>query len=246
MSNDRDPPAPFFLRSALLYFAAGVAAVYAWNSPVGAGPRKFAQQSMAVVEFDLASMYFDGDFLEKNPRRAAHWYRLAARNGDAARKLAAMYAAGQGVPVNPQLARQWSQFVSQPESSVTAESSNAVPLPRSSTVAGSGSMTAIEGSTAANHSHSEPARREIPPLDMGPAIAVAEEAENNEKEFRRNQLEEERLRLQNQEFAEQARERDRLRVEAEDRQREENARMLEEQNNQRKYSYGGGQSTSNE
>jgi len=239
LSKDHDSPVR---HSAWLYFAAGVAAVYAWNSPLGATPRQLAGQGIALAEYDLASMYFDGDVIAKDQARAAHWYRLAARRGnvDAALKLSRMYANGEGVPVSAPLAQQWSQVAVTRESTARLNPTTAnAPINPSDPTAGG-----LVNGTA------EPARNDIPPMDLGPAFAVAEDAENREQEFRRNQQDEERVRLQNQEFADQARERDRLRIEAEDRQREENSRMIEEQNNAANSAataYGsGGQNTSNE
>lgn len=69
-----------------------------------------AQRGDDGAQVLLALMYKDGDNgIQKDDALAAHWFELAAMEGNAyaEKMLGDLYAEGKGVPVNPRLAADW-------------------------------------------------------------------------------------------------------------------------------------------
>jgi S1-C subfamily serine protease len=70
-----------------------------------------AQQGDSNAQINLGFMYDYGYGIDRDARRAAHWYRLSAEGGLAAAQfnLGLMYAAGRGVEQSPVKASYWFQ-----------------------------------------------------------------------------------------------------------------------------------------
>lgn len=68
-----------------------------------------ASQGDRVAQRRLAGAYLDGKEVQRDPVRAAHWYRKAALAGDAESQfvLSGMYYRGEGVPRDTDVAVQW-------------------------------------------------------------------------------------------------------------------------------------------
>ena len=71
--------------------------------------RHLADQGDARAQFDLATMYYDGQGMRQDREQAAKWFRKSAEQGDAQaqRYLGFMYANGQGVARNDKEAVKW-------------------------------------------------------------------------------------------------------------------------------------------
>jgi hypothetical protein len=74
-----------------------------------AGLQQRATQGDRVAQRRLAAAYLDGKEVQRDPVRAAQWYRKAALQGDAESQfvLSGMYYRGEGVPRDPGVAVQW-------------------------------------------------------------------------------------------------------------------------------------------
>jgi len=62
--------------------------------------KKAAEQGDADAQYDLATMYHNGEGVPQNYAEAAKWYKKAAEQGDeiSQHNLARMYLRGEGVP----------------------------------------------------------------------------------------------------------------------------------------------------
>lgn len=70
---------------------------------------KLAEQGNPQEQYDLANRYLKGQFMTKNEKEAAYWFRKAAEQNhlDAQVKLATLYIKGIGVPKNYNQAAKW-------------------------------------------------------------------------------------------------------------------------------------------
>ena len=77
-----------------------------------------AAQNDAIANYYLASLYYNGDFLEKNPQEAFKYYSKALESnnlkrllrGNAAYRLGVMYRYGRGVEMNAEMADYWTKI----------------------------------------------------------------------------------------------------------------------------------------
>ncbi len=71
--------------------------------------QQLARQGDVDAQLALGYVYARGLGIERNPQRAAYWYRKAAEAGspDAQYELGLMYEVGEGVPVDPAEAEAW-------------------------------------------------------------------------------------------------------------------------------------------
>ena len=71
--------------------------------------RLSANQGYALAQYNLGSMYYNGQGVKKNNAEAARWYRLAAVQGYASAQytLGVMYENGQGVIKDYVRAHMW-------------------------------------------------------------------------------------------------------------------------------------------
>ena len=76
--------------------------------------KPLAGKGSDVAQYNLGSMYAQGDGVRQDYQTALHWYRLAAMHGNEAAQfsLGCMYASGQGVPRDYQEAVQWYRLAS--------------------------------------------------------------------------------------------------------------------------------------
>jgi len=68
-----------------------------------------AERGNAEVQFNLGGMYYYGQGIPQDYKKAAKWYRLAAEQGDAAAQssMGFMYEWGDGVPQDYAQAHMW-------------------------------------------------------------------------------------------------------------------------------------------
>jgi TPR repeat protein len=66
-----------------------------------------AEQGHAIAQHGIGFMYLEGECVEKDPAKAAEWFRKAAEQGLAGSltTLALMYEEGNGVEKDPEQAR---------------------------------------------------------------------------------------------------------------------------------------------
>ena len=66
-------------------------------------------QQHAYAQYFLGRMYAQGQGVDKDPAKAAEWYRKAAEQGvaDAQYRLGALYETGEGVPLDQEYAHGW-------------------------------------------------------------------------------------------------------------------------------------------
>ncbi len=71
--------------------------------------RSLADQGIAVAQYNLGLMSYQGQGMPRDYQEAAQWCRLAAEQGHAGAQalLGAMYYLGQGVPRDDALAHMW-------------------------------------------------------------------------------------------------------------------------------------------
>jgi hypothetical protein len=71
--------------------------------------RPLAEQGDVRAQFNLATMYYNGQGVRQDREQAAKWFRMAAEQGDmeGQRYLGFMYANGQGVARNDKEAVKW-------------------------------------------------------------------------------------------------------------------------------------------
>ena len=64
----------------------------------GSGMHKAAAQGQAKAQYNLGTLYFNGEGVPKDYQQALRWFRLAADQGEALAqtKIAIMYDDGQG------------------------------------------------------------------------------------------------------------------------------------------------------
>ena len=76
--------------------------------------KPLAGKGSDVAQYNLGSMYAQGDGVRQDYQTALHWYRLAAMHGNEAAQfsLGCMYASGQGVTRDYQEAVQWYRLAS--------------------------------------------------------------------------------------------------------------------------------------
>ena len=76
--------------------------------------KPLAGNGSVIAQYNLGSMYAQGDGVRQDYQTALHWYRLAAMHGNEAAQfsLGCMYASGQGVIQNYQEAVQWYRLAS--------------------------------------------------------------------------------------------------------------------------------------
>lgn len=70
---------------------------------------KAVVQGQAKAQFNLGTLYFNGEGVPKDYQQALRWFRLAADQGEAVAqtKIAIMYDDGQGVPHDIVQAHKW-------------------------------------------------------------------------------------------------------------------------------------------
>ncbi len=108
--KDTDARAGAVGASAAGTVATGAQANVAATSPDSvAALQQRATQGDRVAQRRLAAAYLDGKEVQRDPVRAAQWYRKAALQGDAESQfvLSGMYYRGEGVPRDPGVAVQW-------------------------------------------------------------------------------------------------------------------------------------------
>jgi TPR repeat protein len=68
-----------------------------------------AELGLALAQFNLGGLYYNGTGVAKDPKEAVKWFRKAAEQGDvnAQYNLSVCYENGQGVMKNDLLAYQW-------------------------------------------------------------------------------------------------------------------------------------------
>ena len=68
-----------------------------------------AQQGDADAQFLLGSMYYDGQGVPRDYKKAVYWYEKSAKQGyaDAQYNLGVMYSTGRGIPQDYKLAYVW-------------------------------------------------------------------------------------------------------------------------------------------
>lgn len=71
--------------------------------------RPLAEQGNTAAEYNLGTMYYNGEGTRRDYAESLKWYRMAAGHGDveSARRVGFMYANGQGVPRDEAEALKW-------------------------------------------------------------------------------------------------------------------------------------------
>jgi TPR repeat protein len=71
--------------------------------------RAAAEAGHGLAQHGLGFMYLEGECAEKDPARAAEWFRKAAEQGlqGSMTTLGLLYEEGRGVPRDPDEARRW-------------------------------------------------------------------------------------------------------------------------------------------
>lgn len=77
-----------------------------------------AAQNDAIANYYLATLYYNGDFIDKNPQEAFKFYSKALESnnlkrllkGNAAYRLGVMYRYGRGVDMNVEMANYWTKI----------------------------------------------------------------------------------------------------------------------------------------
>jgi len=71
--------------------------------------RPVAEQGNTAAQYNLGTMYYNGEGTRRDYAEALKWYRMAAEHGDveSARRVGFMYANGQGVPRGDAEALKW-------------------------------------------------------------------------------------------------------------------------------------------